>query len=143
MEFGSTKDYIKVGETFRYFEIMSNELNTPLILACPSDKQRIAARSFVPTISNANVSYFVGLDAMDANPQMFLAGDRNILGGRLVGKNILEFTSTNGVGWGRDLHNGQGNIGLADGSVQGFSSTPLRTALFNTGVGTNRFAMPD
>jgi hypothetical protein len=36
----------------------------------------------------------------------------------------------------------QGNVGLADGSVQGFSSTALRRALENTGVETNRLAMP-
>lgn len=142
VRFGGTKEYIATGETFRHFEILSNQLNTPLILACPSDKARIQVRSFEPTLSNSNVSYFVGADADEVHPQRFLAGDRNILGGTLVGTNLLELTSTNGVGWGTDLHNGQGNVALADGSVQGFSSSTLRAALINTEQSTNRLAMP-
>jgi len=142
MEFGGTKEYIATGETFRHFEVMSNELNTPKILTCPADSQRTMATSFIPTLSNSNLSYFIGLDADELHPNRFLAGDRNILGGTRVGKNILELADTNGVSWGRDLHRNQGNVGLADGSVQGFSSSALRTGLSNTGIETNRLAMP-
>jgi prepilin-type processing-associated H-X9-DG protein len=139
---GGTKEFIATGETFRHFEIMSNELNTPKILVCPADKQRVAATSFTPTFSNSNLSYFVGVDAADSAPNRFLAGDRNILGGTVTGTNLVEFSTTNGVSWGPDLHKGQGNVALADGSVQGFSSSPLRAGFVNTGLATNRLAMP-
>jgi prepilin-type N-terminal cleavage/methylation domain-containing protein/prepilin-type processing-associated H-X9-DG protein len=142
VQFGGTKEFTSSGETFRHLEIMSNELNTPRILTCPADPQRITANSFALRLSNSNLSYFVGVDADDLHPDRFLAGDRNILGGTHVGKNILELSSTNGVAWGRDLHRNQGNVGLADGSVQGFSSSTLRTALINAGLSTNRLAMP-
>jgi prepilin-type processing-associated H-X9-DG protein len=139
---GGTKEFIATGETFRHFEVMSNELNTPKILVCPTDKQRVAADRFTSALNNNNVSYFVGIDAEDSAPDRFLAGDRNILGGTVTGTNLVEFSSTNGVGWGSDLHKGQGNVGLADGSVQGFSSSALRKGLVNTGLATNRLAMP-
>lgn len=141
-EFGGTKDFIATGETFRHFEIMSNELNTPKILVCPADKQRVAAVRFTPALNNGNVGYFVGIDAEDIAPSRFLSGDRNILGGMEIGTNLLAFSSTNGVGWGPGFHKGQGNVGLADGSVQGFSSSALRTGFMNTGLATNRLAMP-
>jgi prepilin-type processing-associated H-X9-DG protein len=142
VEFGGSKEFITSGETFRHFEVMSNELNTPKILTCPADPQRLTATSFTPTLSNSNLSYFVGLDADELHPSRFLTGDQNILGGTRVGTNILELTGTNGVGWGRDLHNGQGNVGLADGSVQGFSSSALRAALITTELSITRLAMP-
>lgn len=141
-EFGGTKEFIATSETFRHFEIMSNELNTPKILVCPTDKQRVPATSFIPTLNNSNISYFVGIDAEYVTPDSFLTGDRNILGGTEIGTNLLAFSSTNGVGWGPGFHKGQGNVGLADGSVQGYSSTPLRVSLMNTGLATNRLAMP-
>jgi hypothetical protein len=80
---------------------MSNELYTPKILVCPADKQRVAAVRFTPQLNNGNLSYFVGIDAEETEPNRFLAGDRNILGGILVGTNLLEFRGTNGVSWGR------------------------------------------
>jgi prepilin-type processing-associated H-X9-DG protein len=49
---------------------------------------------------------------------------------------------TSPVAWNDTRHLKQGNVGLADGSVQGFSSNKLREALANTGVETNRLAMP-
>ena len=64
-------------DTFRYFQVMSNELSTPRILFCPSDTR--TAATFV-RLKNQNVSYFVGLDARDAYPQRFLSGDRNLTG---------------------------------------------------------------
>lgn len=142
VESGGSKEFIASGETFRHFQVMSNELSTPAILTCPSDKTRTQISSFVPTLSNSNVSYFVGADADEVHPLRFLVGDRNILGGTLVRTNLLELTSTNGVGWGTDLHKGHGNVALADGSVQGFSSSTLRAALINTEQSTNRLAMP-
>ena len=57
MEFNTGAD------TFRHFQVMSNELSTPKILVCPADT-RVAAANFV-RLKNQNVSYFVGLEASD------------------------------------------------------------------------------
>lgn len=81
---------------------------------------------------------------------MFLSGDDNFLvggnsggyGGTQVTPGILSLTKKDPLAWSDIRHERQGNIGLADGSVQGFSSSALRNALANTGVETNRLAMP-
>src|SRR5512133_1580713 len=74
--------------TYQVFGVLSNELSTPRILICPSD-ERVAHTNFTMLagnsatgtyLANANVSFFVGKDAQDGNPQMLLAGDRNIVG---------------------------------------------------------------
>lgn len=128
-EFGGTMEQVSLGETFRHFEVMSNELNSPFILVCPSDAARTPLRDFTSPLRNSNVSYFVGIDADDLHQGAFLAGDRNILGGKRIGTNLLELTSTNGAGWDRDLHNGQGNVAMADGSVQGIFQCDVARSL--------------
>ncbi len=140
--FGGTKEWIATGETFRHFEVMSNELNTPRILACPNDAGRVPARSFATTVSNSNVSYFVGVDADDTNPQMFLAGDRNITNHLGLRSGLVAWATNESVGWNHQMHGLQGNVALADGSVQGFSNLRLREALSHTGVATNRLVFP-
>jgi hypothetical protein len=139
--FGGTLECVGTGETFRHFEIMSNELSTPRVLVCPSDSRR-PAQSFGAGFANSNLSYFVGIVSNSDNPQMFLSGDRSPTGGVRLASGIMEL-STNGLaGWGADIHKGCGNIALADGSVQGFSTLGLREALKWTGSPTSRVAMP-
>ena len=107
-----------------------------------ADTKRIPVKDFRLPLSNTNLSYFVGLDAIDSMPQMFLSGDRNITGGTKLANGILELTTNHVIGWGMDMHRNQGNVALADGSVQGFGNSHLRMALANTGLVTNRLAMP-
>lgn len=140
--FGGTLEHAATGEIWAHFQITSNELSTPIILYCPSDRSRQPLRNFSMNLSNTNISYFVGLDANDTMPQMFLAGDRNLIGGTLLPNRILLLTTNNTVRWGKDLHKNQGNVALADGSVQAFSSSRVQAALANSGVETNRLAMP-
>jgi len=135
------------------WRVMSNELNTPKIVACTSDS-RSAATVFSPTITAnsgqtafgwTNISYFIGWEASDSNPQMFLAGDRNLGDGlaggappttyyagyyQKIGTNINAVTGTS---WSDTIHQKQGNVLLADGSVQGFSKSRLQEALRNSG----------
>ncbi len=141
---------------FAHFMVMSNELNTPKVILCPSefDSARQAATTFggavagqantVPFTNDYNTSYFVGVDSVDTQPQMFLAGDRNI-GGNMLTPTILyssvstkvslgtNFTANLGPAWTDQMHQKQGNVGLADGSVQGFSRSKLQEGLKNTG----------
>ncbi len=163
---------------FEYFLVMSNELSTPKILVCPAENEQIltsagytwnVARSpastfsgsipptsptTVPFTNDLNTSYFVGVDARDAKPMMFLAGDHN-LGANLVFEPTWGFVipphyyrpdfkvslGTNwgtpggwaGVGWLNTMHFSQGNVGLVDGSVQQFNRSRLREALANSG----------
>lgn len=139
--FGGTQEYFSTGQTFRHFQVMSNELSTPKMLVCPRDSRR-AAINFASGFSNTNISYFVGLvKNSDDNPEMFLAGDRNIIGGKKLINGIVEITTNDLISWGTDLHNGFGNIALADGSVQQLTTAHLHEALQATAT-TNQLSMP-
>jgi prepilin-type N-terminal cleavage/methylation domain-containing protein/prepilin-type processing-associated H-X9-DG protein len=146
----------------RVFQVMSNELSTPKILMCPAEQDgpRQAASTFSPTINGAtantvpftndcNVSYFIGVDAVDTFPQMLLDGDHNIGSSTTANPppNALQwgvanqsfsvslgtnFSPNAGPGFTDQIHSKQGNIGLADGSVQQFSRTRLQEALRNS-----------
>jgi prepilin-type processing-associated H-X9-DG protein len=135
-----TLEYAAMGQVFRHFQALSNELNTPIFLACPSDVRSYAKEFNV--LGNANVSYFIGLDADEIYPSMFMTGDRNLTNGSLSPKGILVLKSNSIAGWTRKIHDRQGNVGLADGSVLTLSSWKLCEALTNTGVVTNRLAFP-
>lgn len=139
---GGTKEWIPTGETFRHFEVISNELNTPYMLVCPADSGRLRVRSFHPALSNSNVSYFIGLLPDDSQPQMILAGDRNIWNAIRPINGVVGLTTNNTTGWAAGLHEGKGNLALADGSVQVHSASSLREALGNTGVQTNWVQLP-
>src|ERR1035441_5446951 len=130
-------------DTFRYFQVMSNELSTPIILVCPADT-RTAAPNFV-RLKNQNVSYFVGLDASDAYPQRFLSGDRNITGPAAPENGILKLVPGGSVSWTAEIHVNQGNLGLTDGSVWQYSNSQLREALQKSGdkADTWRLALPE
>jgi prepilin-type N-terminal cleavage/methylation domain-containing protein/prepilin-type processing-associated H-X9-DG protein len=137
---------------WRIFLCMSNELSTPKILYCPAEYDsttRNAASAFssvavagsTPYTGNNNLSYFVGVDCDETFPQMFLTGDHNI------GNNANPPTAPLGAftalgasttaGWMANQHNLQGNVGMADGSVQGWSRTRLQEGLKNSGDSTH------
>jgi type II secretory pathway pseudopilin PulG len=140
---GGTKECDNGADTFRHFQVMSNELSTPKILACPADT-RTAADNFT-RLKNQNVSYFVGLEANDMNPQMFLDGDRNITGGSEPQNGILKLVPGQRASWTEKIHVNQGNVGLSDGSVQQYSNAMLSNALKNSGDPTNtwRISLPE
>ncbi len=150
---------------YQVFGVMSNELSTPKILVCPTD-ERIAQTNFVmlpndlstaPTgyFNNWNVSYFLGKDATENQPQMLLAGDRNIFGSATLttyptagvvpnngygdGPDQAVTMGTNSAGlvtapaWTAKMHQQQGNVALTDGSVQQLSSRRLRGQLLTSG----------
>jgi prepilin-type N-terminal cleavage/methylation domain-containing protein/prepilin-type processing-associated H-X9-DG protein len=170
---------------YGFFQVMSNELSTPKVVMCPAEYEssRNVSSSFAYTIpANAantlpytndyNTSYFVGVDAADTNPNMFLTGDHNlgdgnppttaycVAGGsaatacRALGTNFINPAALSAVGWMDNMHSKQGNIGLADGSVQQFSKSRMQEALRNSGdtgqasgpgslpAGANRIQLP-
>jgi prepilin-type N-terminal cleavage/methylation domain-containing protein len=160
---------------YQIFTVMSNELNTPKILYCPAEfaQTRLAATTFststspgsTPYLNNLNISYFVGLDADETQPQMFLTGDHAMGAGTAgtAGNSVAATanwgtaaaattpagyvttaaqTSTNALtstaAWmDNSQHGKQGNVGLSDGSVQGFSISKLREGLKNSNDANN------
>ena len=142
-EKGGTMEFTDGADTFRHFQVMSNELSTPKILVCPADV-RVAAVNFFQ-LKNKNVSYFVSLDASELNPQRFLDGDRNLNADTAPENGILKVVPGQRLSWTSAMHVNQGNLGLADGSVQQVSNAGLREALRNSGNPTNtwRIALPE
>jgi type II secretory pathway pseudopilin PulG len=143
---------------FAVFQSVSNELVTPQATYCPAefDSSRTMATSFamqaqansnlIPYTNDLNCSYFVGVDASESNPQMFLTGDHNLgVGGPIGGPPYATFSipfdslgtnfppNNSSVGWTAWQHQAQGNVGLADGSVQQFTRSRLQLALGQSG----------
>jgi competence protein ComGC len=138
---GGTLEYIERSETFRHFQVMSNQLCTPVILVCPTDV-RHPANDFGSNFCNQTISFFVGVDAAESNPRMPLSGDRNIVGGKKLANGIFEIATNQPASWNSELHDGVGNILIADGSVQQTTSSNLCELLQQTGLATNRLAIP-
>jgi type II secretory pathway pseudopilin PulG len=128
-------------EVFRHFLVMSNEINTPKILVCPSDFKRTRATDF-SDLSNTNLSYFVGLDADESKPERLLSGDRNITGGTLSNGFLRLLRTNSTAGWTTEIHTNAGDIGLADGSVQQMNPQILRRQLQIQSFNNIRLAIP-
>ncbi len=149
------------------FAVMSNDVSDPKLINCPSDGVRSTAATnfdteFIqnppgnpPVKANAQsytyISYFVGGDAIDTQPQSLLTGDRNIcttanltqmLGGSgngnvdgaapIQGTSVAVPTGYSFPTWSYtqgDLHLGAGNVGIADGSAQQETPASLVSAL--------------
>jgi len=140
---GGTMEFTTGANAFRHFQIMSNELSTPMILICPaeSDATRFVAKNF-SNLSNRNLSYFVGVVENDSNANLILSGDHNLTNGTAVENGILELTTNSPAGWTRKMHNKTGNTVLADGSVMQVNTSGLRVQVAITGLATNRLQMP-
>ena len=139
LRIGGSLEAVTNGEVFRHFQVMSNELSDPRILVCPTDTRRPAA-SFRSGFSNTNLSYFVGVDADEILPQMLLSGDRNLTNAAPLSNGILFVTSNTPAWWTAGLHKKEGNVVLADGSIQSWSTLELMK--FSQLGGTNRLALP-
>ena len=151
---------------FEIFGVLSNELSTPKVLICPSEDQHVVQSNFFmgnglppasgttpgSLFSNPNISYFIGIDAQDAYPQMMLAGDRNIYGyinnytypaslvnpyGNDSGTSCAMGTNmpstATAPAFTDKMHQRNGNVLITDGSVQQLSSSRFRDALRVTG----------
>ena len=123
------------------WQMMSNELSTPKILLCPADTEHDAATSFSTGFSDANISYFIGLDATEGNPQALLLGDDNLaVGSTPVKPGILNLATNVPVTWTAARHKFTGNFALTDGSVQQTTSTGLTAALASSAT-TNQLVV--
>jgi prepilin-type N-terminal cleavage/methylation domain-containing protein/prepilin-type processing-associated H-X9-DG protein len=140
------------------FMVMSNELTTPKVLFCPAENS-VSHSASGATITQAevfgpqtvggpagyqndfNVSYFVGVDAHFFIPNMLLTGDHNLGTGANSAVKVGSFISagTNAfwnalaIGWQANNHYQQGNVLLADGSVQNLTTSQFRSSLNNSG----------
>ena len=144
--------------TYKHFAAMSNELYTPKILVSPmqDDWPRIKATTFseninkqydsglVPFNTNKNISYYVGLNADETQPQALLTGWRmitNSLRPTPTEPKIIELVDDK---WGVYGANDKtcSNIGLGDGSADSLSLKELRR-LVDSGKIHALLSLPD
>jgi len=144
--------------TYWVFAALSNELATPKVVVCPSDSSRVACSNFIGMIRltdftkgarNGGISYFINPNADEGKPQVILAGDRNItntvlnpkadtaynkqtLAQALQWQKMDSDASLKSTGWSTSMHNGAGNVVLADGSVQQLTGARLREQVKNS-----------
>ena len=140
---GGTMELAAAGDAVATFQVMSNELSTPKVLVCPQDANCSYATNFYGGFTAKNISYFVSLTAYTNSPQAFLSGDDHFqISGVPVKSGLLEVSSATQLKWTAERHKFAGNIGLADGSVQSVSSSGLAKLIQQTGLATNRLALP-
>ena len=131
---------------WQHFQALTNEIITPKLLHCPTDKERPLADDFAgangfAALGNQALSYAIGTEATEGNPTMHIVVDRNISGTfpktcTVAGLTNIITTLTPFSGdtsWTPKLHYNEGNMALADGSVQQFTQFGLLTHLQNTG----------
>lgn len=129
-------------DAWRIFQVMSNELSTPKLLFCPANVSG-PARDFGPGFNRTNISYFINLDAADADPQVIVTGDDNFeITGTPIKPGLLMATSNTPITWSATRHNHRGNIALSDGSVQSVTDAGLINHLHQSSVTTNRIFIP-
>jgi len=141
-----------------HYAWVSNELITPAVVICPTDKAKLqkAASDFTGRANggfqhinyqNNSLSYFVGLDANFNLPETMLSGDRNIKISRNkeCGTIFVPSHSVDGrdpsVGFTNGMHQLYGQVGLADASVQSGGGPLLRELALNSGDGYDNGAI--
>ena len=102
--------------SFRHFQAASNDLVTPKLLVCPTDS-RLPATSFA-TLSNVNLSYFIGVNAECPRSTSILAGDRNLTNDYTTPGTLARLGQNYALRWTEELHRFKGNLLFADAHVE-------------------------
>lgn len=125
-----------------HFRAISNELLAARVLLCPSDRTRSGLSDWA-ALTDANISYLVGYEAEESRPQSILTGDRHLRGASNADVCGVLSKVWQGLGfpansakastldanssWSTEIHKSNGNLGLADGSVNLLNDYKLQT----------------
>ena len=129
-----------------YYQALSNELTSPVILICPSDR-RSPAPDFRSLTTN-NISYFLNIDAMfDISASTALNGDRHITFTPAPHEQIVTLTTNLSLDWARNVGHSSpstriGIIALVDGSVQRASRRDLDELMAPSRASNHRLLFP-
>jgi type II secretory pathway pseudopilin PulG len=139
---GGAMELIAPGATFLQFRALSTRvILRPFALTCPADTRGPTTNWL--SLTESNVSYFVGLDAADTQPETLLSGDRNLtLNGVAVSSQLVDVTTNSVLGWTAQMHRGVGNIAPGDGSVQRATPARLTEQVRQQETATNRLLVP-
>ncbi len=132
--------YNPTNSAWNYLQTVGKEIGSPRDLLCPADTSRTqAALDFesngsIDNFSSSNkqnsaLSYFYGVDASETQPNMILAGDRNVSTNKLILSGLLNVTTNTPLKWTANMHKDAGNVVMADGSAQQLTTVKLREAI--------------
>lgn len=112
---GGAKEDVERGIISRYFEVMSNELGTPKIVACPADVGRRPATNFA-SLTSSNLGYFAVPEATESVTNLWLSGDRNLATNKVALKSgRFTMPAKPVLNWTAEQHNKKGYLCFADG----------------------------
>ncbi len=134
-------------EWINHFRVASNQLSTPTLLHCTTDRAKKPTVSWQLLTPEDHTSYFAGTESLDTHPQTVVSGDRNVVGS--VGGFDLSWNKFVGdsidARWEDDMHSKRGSIVMADGSARMTDSIALREAIgssMTVGVSNVVFSKP-
>lgn len=116
--------------SFRHYQAVGKDLESPKLLLCPTDT-RLPAESF-SKLRNENLSYFISGSALYDNPMSILSGDRNIETYDFGLRSVLRLDANDLPGWSAEMHQHKGNLLFADAHVEQVDNKGLRAALQST-----------
>ena len=137
---GGSLEYVGLGQSWRHFSAMSNELGNPIVLTCQMDIRQVVRNWW--QFGSSNLSYFISLDASEGNAQAILSGDRDIETELPPTNGILVLVTNRPVRWTGQIHCGSGNYGFADGSVRQADTAFLQSQVNANRDATNRIELP-
>jgi prepilin-type N-terminal cleavage/methylation domain-containing protein/prepilin-type processing-associated H-X9-DG protein len=111
---------------YRNFQALDSTLESPKLLICPVDTRQPATN--FATLQNANISYFVGLDADYYQPMSLLSGDGNLASPQTLLRNATGAA----LRWTGTQHQFKGNVLFSDGHVEEWGSGGAGRALATT-----------
>jgi hypothetical protein len=148
---GGSLEYLAPEDLSRHFAAVSGQLGTPRMLACPLDPLKQKARDF-SSLNNANLSYFVALDARCGDTNSFLSGDRSLTSASMISPGIILLATNSTMKWAAGIHyrtkqflpgkEFMGHVAFADGSVRRLGQGDLRKKVQNSTPPTNRIMVP-
>jgi prepilin-type N-terminal cleavage/methylation domain-containing protein len=118
-----------------------------------ANPRTVSTNSNVLYTNDLQISYFIGVDAQETSPRLLLTGDHNLGGDGNPPMTPYCYMAgsayTAGIGWAvwlgtnfvanmgpaflANQHNKEGNVGLADGSVECFNRSQFQAALKGSG----------
>jgi prepilin-type N-terminal cleavage/methylation domain-containing protein/prepilin-type processing-associated H-X9-DG protein len=151
---GGTRDFVEGGSAIVHFQTLTNSKN-PVVsseaipasngknyrlqsvtnfgivrsaLLCPSDfvrRESFQRKTNVGELSDANISYLVGVDARSKDPASLLAADRNVAINGQSTTGLVVVAKDSSVTWAKGNHSSlhKGSILFGDGHVQ-FTKEP-------------------
>ena len=143
---GGTREWMKdETQLWRHWRRITNELGSPKVLLCPSDRRRQPSFFGPQSLTwgdftdNSHLSYFLGLGASQVDSVSIISGDRNLMtNGVAAGPGRLLLSTNMVLGFSEsEIHKGYGQLLRGDGGVDQLNAKTLDPAWFAAQTNSN------